>query len=295
MLKNYLVLSRIKILVSVTIILTICLQSYGAKKSEKGILLVAFGTSIPRAKKSYNNIDRVVKKSFPDTPVYWAYTSSFIRRKLAKKGIKTDSITEALNKMNKDGIKQVTAQSLHITNGSEYEEIIRESTPFNKKFKSINIGMPMLISATDLNAFSKALKSVIPTDREKTDAIVLMGHGNHHGIGDFTFIAATHELKKQDRNIFVGTVEGKPTFEEMLQSLKKSGAKKVYLIPLMVVAGDHAINDLAGPESDSWKTMLEKDDFKCIPVLKGLGENDKMVAIFIAHLKKAMNTKKKKK
>lgn len=265
-----------------------CSETQARPQSDKAILLVAFGTSIPRAKKAYENIDRLVKKEFKGVPVYWAYTSSFIRRKLAKQGSKTDSVTEALDKMKQKGIKQVAIQSLHIVNGSEYEEMIKAVEAFKNSFDKINIGMPMLISALDLKKISDALKSVIPAERNKNDAVVLMGHGNHHGIGDMAYIAASHELNRKDSKIFVGTVEGRPSFDEVRAALKKSGAKKAYLIPMMVVAGDHALNDLAGAEKDSWKNILEKDGIKCVPVLKGLGENDSMAAIFVGHLKKAM-------
>ncbi len=277
-----------KIILPALLGMCFCSESQAQLNSDKAILLVAFGTSVPRAKKSYENIDRVVKKEFKGVPVYWAYTSSFIRRKLAGQGIKTDSLSESLSKLKQKGVKEVAVQSLHITNGSEYEEIIKAVEPFKSSFKKINIGMPMLISALDLKKFSKALEKIIPAARTKDDAVVLMGHGNSHGIGDLVFIAAANELNKKDKKIFVGTVEGKPTFDEMHEALKKSGAKKAYLIAMMVVAGNHASNDLSGPGKDSWKSILEKDGIKCVPVLKGLGENDNIVAIFVDHLKKAM-------
>ena len=293
MLKKVLSASRKLLILPILFGICSCSKSQTHPKPDKGILFVAFGTSIPRAKKSYENIDRIAKKEFKGIPIYWAYTSSFIKKKLARQGIETDSITQALNKMNRDGIRQVTVQSLHINNGSEYEKIIKDVEAFKSSFDSINIGMPLLISSTDLEKFSKALDTVVPAERTKDDAIILMGHGNHNGIGDLTFMAVANELNKKDNKIFLGTVEGKPTFDEMHEALKNAGIEKAFLIPMMVVAGDHAINDLAGPEEDSWKTMLENDGIKCVPVLRGLGENDEMVAIFVDHLKKAMTNKPK--
>lgn len=251
--------------------------------SDKAILLVAFGTSVARAKKSYENIDRLVKKEFKTIPVYWAYTSSLIRRKLAGQGIKIDSLSESLSKLKKNGVKELVLQSLHITQGINYEEMIKTVETFKNRFNKIKIGGPMLTSIPDLKKFSKALEKMIPPERTKDDAVVLMGHGNHHGIGDQVFTAAANELNKKDKKIFVGTIKSKPNFEEMHKALKKSGTKKAFLMAMMLVAGDHVLKEL-----DSWKNILEKDGIKCVPVLKGLGESDNMVDIFVDHLKKAI-------
>ena len=264
---------------------------------KRGILLVAFGTSQPGAKKAYDNINKLIAKKFTKTPLRWAYTSQFIRKKLAKQGIKTYSVTEALENMKKENFTKVAVQSLHIANGSEYEEVLAAVERFQaspKAFKKITIGLPLLISANDINEFSKAITKAIPSKRTDKEGIVLMGHGNHHGIGDTTYIATESILNSQDPNIFVGTVEGKPNFDDMNQKLKKAGVKKVYLMPMMVVAGDHAVNDLAGDEDDSWKVLLTKQGVRCVPVLKGLGEYDSIVAIFANHLQTALNNLDKK-
>lgn len=262
-------------------------------KDEKlGILLVAFGTSQPGAKKAYDNINKIIAKKFTKTPLRWAYTSQFIRKKLAKQGVKTYSVTEALENMKKENFTKIAVQSLHIANGSEYEEVLAAVERFQsspRAFKKITIGLPLLISANDLNKFGKAIVETIPAERTDKEGIVLMGHGNHHGTGDTTFIATESVLNSLDPNIFLGTVEGKPNFDDMNKKLKKAKVKKVYLMPMMVVAGDHAVNDLAGDEDDSWKILLKKQGITSIPVLKGLGEYDSIVAIFANHLQTALN------
>ncbi|MCP3964874.1 MAG: sirohydrochlorin cobaltochelatase [Lentisphaerae bacterium] len=262
-------------------------------KRDTAILLVAFGTSVPQAEKAYKNIDRLVKKSFPGIPVKWAYTSSIIRRKLAGQGKKIDSVEEALRKLYKEGFKKVAVQSLHVTNGQEYQKIVDTAKEFTSPefgFKKIKVGDPMLLSYEDLKQFVDALYKTLPPERKPEDAVVLMGHGNEKGIGDLSYVAAAYEFNKTDKNIFVGTVEGAPSFDEMKAQLLTSKPKKAFLIPLMVVAGDHAINDMAGSEADSWKSILEKSNIKCVPFMHGLGENDQVMQIYIDHLKKVLES-----
>ena len=254
---------------------------------KKTILLTAHGSTTPDAKKSYINIDRIVKKEFKDIPVRWAYTSSFVRHKLAGKGIETDSISESLDKMKQDGVKEVVIQSLHIVRGSVYEEIIKAVTPFENAFEKISIGAPLLNSAGDLEKFSKALGTMIPSERTGNDAVVLAAHGSRRN-GYEMLAAAGYELNRKDNKIFVGAVSGQPAFGEVRRILKESEVKKAYLIPMMTAAGGHVRNDMAGSKEDSWKTMLESDGTECVPVMKGLGEDDNMAAIFVDHLKKAV-------
>ncbi|HJO95611.1 MAG TPA: sirohydrochlorin cobaltochelatase [Victivallales bacterium] len=296
MVKNYSLSFPAKLISIITAITTIGFCAEGSqipdnKIAKKGILLVAFGTSVKSGKKSFENIDRLTKEKFKNIPIRWAYTSSFIRKKLAKQGEITYSVREALNKMKTDGFTHVAVQSLHITNGSEFNDMVFETKHFtegNNAFQSLVIGEPLLISYKDLEKFINAVLTSMPNHRETNDAIVLMGHGNRHGIGDMTFTAARDELKKRDSNSFLATVEGYPDFNTMKKNLIASKIKKAYLIPMMIVCGDHAYNDMAGSDSDSWKSQLEQLNIQCIPVYKGLGENNKIVNIFLDHIQTAM-------
>ncbi|MCF6175831.1 MAG: sirohydrochlorin cobaltochelatase [Victivallaceae bacterium] len=260
--------------------------------SKQAILLVAFGTSQPGAKKAFENIEKVVSKRFSETTLRWAYTSAFIRKKLKKQGTVTYSVTEALEQLRQSGVTKVAVQSLHISLGAEFLEIITAVERFRCRpdtFEKITIGMPLLNSQTDIDKFYQALTKVIPAERKSTAGVVLLGHGNgHSGIGDMTYIATDYKLKQKDKNIYVGTVEGKPNFEDVKQRLIANKIKTIYMLPLMVVAGDHANNDMAGPEADSWKSLLTKQGIKCYPILKGLGENDAIAEIFADHLQAAL-------
>ncbi|GBC60399.1 sirohydrochlorin cobaltochelatase [Desulfonema ishimotonii] len=262
------------------------------KADEKGpgILLVTFGTSIPEAQVSFTNIEKKVKTAFPGVPVRWAYTSYIIRHKLAKQGRNIDSVEIALAKMMDEGYTQVAVQSLHMIPGAEFHDIQVNARLFGQMsggFDNIAIGYPMLSTAADLDRAVESFIRVIPAERKKDEAVVLMGHGTHHP-SDAFYSAMMYKFQKADPNIYVGTVEGHPTLDDVKEMLIKKGVKKAYLIPFMSVAGDHARNDMAGAEEDSWQSILTKAGIECVPVLKGLAEYDILADIWVDHLKTAM-------
>jgi len=261
---------------------------HGHKKTmKKGILLVAFGSSMPEAQVSFKNIDKRVKKTFPGVPVRWAYTSHIIRHKLAKEGKKLDSTEMALAKMMDEGFTHVAIQSLHTIAGEEYHGLVQSAHAFRQMsggFERILVGYPLLGKEDDLVKVTDVIIKNIPKDRKKKDAVVLMGHGTHHP-GNAFYAAMAYHFQQKDPNIFVGTVEGAPTIDDIKAMLLKKKIKKAYLIPFMSVAGDHARNDMAGDEDDSWKIILKKAGIKCVPVLKGTAEYDEIVDIWVAHLK----------
>ena len=278
-------------------VLTICFCSlalasgHGEKRPmKKGILLVAFGSSMPEAQVSFKNIDKKMKSAFPDVPIRWAYTSHIIRHKLAKEGKQLDSVEIALAKMMDEEFTHVAVQSLHTIGGEEYHGLVRNVHAFGQMsggFDRIIVGYPLLGNEDDLGRVVEAIIRHIPKEREKEDAVVLMGHGTPHP-GNAFYAAMMYHFQRNDPNIFVGTVEGAPTIDDIKEILTKKGIKKAYLIPFMSVAGDHARNDMAGDEDDSWKSILTKAEIKCVPVLKGTAEYDDIVAIWVDHLRVVM-------
>lgn len=257
---------------------------------KKGILLVAFGSSLPEAQVSFTNIEANVKKVFPDVPVHWAYTSSIIRKKLASQGKNLDSVEMALARMMDQGYTHVAVQSLHTIRGEEYDDLVTTVNAFAHMpggFSHLIMGNPLLTSQTDMEKVCKAVFANIPKDRNKNEAVVLMGHGTPHPSNAF-YAAMMFNLQRKDSNVFVGTVEGSPSIDEIVVMLKEKSIKKAWLVPFMSVAGDHARNDMAGDEDDSWKSILTKEKIACVPVLKGTAEYDNMVAIWVDHLKEAM-------
>ncbi|OEU70665.1 MAG: sirohydrochlorin cobaltochelatase [Desulfovibrio sp. S3730MH75] len=256
---------------------------------KKGILLIAFGSSMDEAQVSFDNLDAAVKKTFPDVPVRWSFSSAIIRKVLAEKGRNVDSPATALSKMMDDGFTHVAVQSLHTIPGEEYFGILETAKKFEgmpKGMSKVTVGTPLLYSDADMIRATKAVVANIPKDRKAKDAVVLMGHGTHHGANIY-YPGSQYYFSNIDPKIFVGTVEGSPTLDDVKNSLAKSKAKKVYLMPYMSVAGDHARNDMAGAEDDSWMSELTKAGYKCVPVLKGTAEFPQVVDIWVDHLKVA--------
>ena len=260
------------------------------REMKKGILLVAFGSSIPEAQVSFENIDNRVKKEFPNIPVFWAYTSSIIRNKLAKQGKTLDSEAMALAKMTDQGFTHVAVQSLHTIRGEEFDDLVQTLKAFEGLpggMEKIVTGAPLLSSQKDMEDVTTAILKNLPAGRKKGEAVVLMGHGTPHPSNVF-YTALMYHLQKKDPLVFMGTVEGSPTIDDLIPMLQEKKSKKVWLMPFMSVAGDHARNDLAGNEPDSWKSILEKQGFKTEAVLKGTAEYDNMIDIWVNHLKEAM-------
>ena len=259
---------------------------HGSKKSEKiGILLVAFGSSEASAQISFENIDKKVKASYPDISVRWAYTSHIIRTKLAKQGKHLDSPEVALAKMQDEKFTHVAVQSLHTIGGSEYHDLCVTVGAFKMMggFDKIILGYPLLATQEDMRQAADAILKNIPKERKADEAVVLMGHGTHHPANAF-YAALMFQLQLRDPNIFIGTVEGYPGVDLIKELLAKKNIKKAYLMPFMSVAGDHAKNDMAGDEDDSWKSVLTKAGIQCVPILKGTAEYDNFVAIWVKHL-----------
>jgi sirohydrochlorin cobaltochelatase len=259
---------------------------HGANKDKKiGILLVAFGSSEESAQVSFENIDQKVKTAYPDIPVRWAFTSHIIRKKLAKQGKMFDSPEVALAKMLDEGFTNVAVQSLHTIGGAEYSDLrkVVESFQIMGGFDSIILGYPLLSSQKDFKRTIDAIFAVIPKERKKDEAVLLMGHGTHHP-ANACYAALMFQLQLRDPKVYLGTVEGYPDLDTVLELMQKDGIKKAYLMPFMSVAGDHAKNDMAGDEDDSWKSILTKAGIECVPVMKGTAESDQFVDIWVDHL-----------
>jgi sirohydrochlorin cobaltochelatase len=284
------------VITCLTIVLTVSLAlpalagGHGHKAPKKvGILLVAFGSSLPRAQVSFENIDKKVKAAYPGIPVRWAYTSSIIRKKLAGQGKYLDSPEVALARMQDEGFTHVAVQSLHTIGGAEYHDLRRTVGAFKIMggFQSVILGYPLLATQEDMQRTVDAILETIPADRKASEAIVLMGHGTHHPSNAF-YAAMMFQLQLKDPNIFVGTVEGYPDVGLIKELLLKKKIKKAYLMPFMSVAGDHAINDMASDEDDSWKSILTQAGIECVPILKGTAEYDDFVAIWVDHVAVAL-------
>lgn len=261
-----------------------------AREIKKGILLVAFGTSEASAKVSFQHIEAKVKKAFPGVDVRWAYTSHIIRHKLAGQGDIILSPAQALAKMMDEGYTHVAVQSLHTIPGEEYHELAMTVNGFKTMpggFDRLILGFPLLGAQDTVAKAVDAIFATLPKARKANDAVVLMGHGTHHP-GNIYYSAMNWQLQQKDPNIIMGTVEGYPELGDVIAWLKERKTGKVWLMPFMSVAGDHAKNDMAGDEEDSWKSRLTKAGFSCQTVLKGTAEYDEFTDIWVEQLAKVV-------
>lgn len=258
---------------------------------DPAILLVTFGTSIPRAQEAFVTIEKQMKAAFPDTEIRWAYTSSMIRKKLAESGTHLDSPELALARLMEDGYSKVAVQSLHMIPGAEFHEVYVNAKLFEQMidgFDKVMVSYPLLSSNDAMDAVIREISAhIVPEERRADEAVLLMGHGTHHP-SDAIYPAMMYKAQRADDNMYVGSVADNPSIEEIREALVQKGVKKAYLIPLMTVAGDHAINDMAGDDEDSWKSILAEAGIESVPVLKGLAEFDSIVDIWVENLKGVM-------
>ncbi len=260
-------------------------------------ILVFFGTSMPEGKVALDALEKAYAKVGDEIIV--AYTSDIIRNKLAKQGVKILSVNAALNKAAESGYKNVRVQSFHVGAAEEFYQlqrmIVKNVTVHPDRFKSILLGYPLMSSGQDLYEVRDVLLEALPKERKKDEAIVLMGHGNHHGPGDIMLYALEKALQEKDKLVYVAAVEGSSTFDKVLTKLKENKVKTVWLQPFMVVAGDHARNDMAGPEADSWLSQLKAQGIEAKIHMLGLGQIKGIQDIFLRHTKQARDEMAKSK
>ena len=270
-------------------LLLLALPGLAQAASPSGILLVAFGTSMEEARASLDDVGKAYEKAYPDKPVIWAYTSDIIRKKLASEGKTVFSVREALDECVKRGIVDLRVQSLHVSPGEEYSMLERMLARYLAErpgiFQHLWLGHPLLESVQDLDEVIAAVSTSLPKSRTSRDAVVLMGHGNDRGPGDLTLACVAMTMNARDPLMFLASVEGGNSFDKVLPNLEKAGVKKVYLMPFMMVAGDHANNDLAGPEEDSWASMLKAKGMQVEAKLTGLGSIKGVQDVFLRHTK----------
>lgn len=277
--------SRFTVFMLLCCLLLVSSAFAAGEQEKKATLLVAFGTSKASAMPALKAIEAAYTQQ--GETVLWAYTSDIIRRKLAKEGKTVLSVNAALNKAAEMGISELRVQSLHVAPAEEYNQlermIVKNLTQHPGRFKKVLLGYPLLVSAQDLQEVVDAVLTALPKERKADEAVVLMGHGNDRGPGDL-ILAATHAaFHAKDSRVWLATVEGALSFDQVLPKLKAAGVKKVWLQPFMIVAGDHANNDLAGPEEDSWASRIKAAGMEPVPHLKGLGELAGIQQVFLRH------------
>jgi sirohydrochlorin cobaltochelatase len=265
------------------------LAAHGEKRAEKkAILIAAFGTTVPEAKKAFDHVESAVKQAFPGVEVRWGYTSRIVRNKLAKQGKMLDSPETALAKLMDEGFTHVAVLSLHTIPGEEFHDLMLNAHLFGQMtggFDKVLVAWPLLSSHEDHVRTAKAMLQHVPAGRKPQDAVLLMGHGSEKHPSDAIYAAMNQVFADLDPNVYVATVEGYPSIEDIIAKLEAKKIKKVYLIPFMAVAGDHALNDMAGSEPDSWKSQLTRKGITCEAVMKGTAEYPEILEVWLDHLK----------
>ncbi len=305
-----------------TSLLVLPLQAANHKKSQttqqNGIVLAMFGTTVEPALQSLLNIQKAVQKAYPETPVRMAFTSNIIRgiwqersadpeyRKLhpeiPEEILHIQGPLAAIAGLQDQGIDSIIVQSTHIAPAEEFLDLcsyveglvsIKTIKARHNPFQQLVVGRPALGTfgiahsyAEDVRQAARALAADAELARKEQAALVYMGHGNDHfpSGGPYLEFAARMRELYPDVLTLIGTVEGFPSLDDVLQELQEKGVKRVLLKPFMVVAGDHAMNDMAGPEEDSWLSVLKKEGFAVTPVTRGLGEDPAFVQIYVSHI-----------
>ena len=255
----------------------------------KAILVVSFGTSYPETRKrTIDAIEGDIAASFGGYKLYRAWTSKMIMAKLLKRdGIKINNVSEAMLLMAKDGITDVIIQPTHVINGIENDLMKEDALMHKGLFNSITFGNPLLTTEDDNERITAIIAESFSYLKPESEALVLMGHGTSH-YANAVYGALNFRFRDIGRpNIFLGTVESYPTLEALIRAVKETGAKKVYLAPFMVVAGDHANNDMAGDDENSWQVRFSEAGFEVECIIKGLGEYPQVRKMFVEHVKQA--------
>ena len=245
------------------------------------LLCVSFGTSVASAAESIDAVEQALRAAAPERSFARAYTSGVIRRILAERGQAVPGVEQALETLWKQGAEDVFIQPTHLVPGVEYEKLCREAEPWRSRFAALTVGRPLLSCTADLQHLQEAVSRACPPRDGETQ--VLFGHGTEHFSNVVYPALQTAFQLAGRRDVLVGTVEGWPAFSDVEAQLPPGGA--VHLLPLMLVAGDHALNDMAGADPDSWKSRLESRGCTVRCTLKGLGMLEDVREMYRAHLR----------
>ena len=278
---------------------------------ENELLVVSFGTSYNDSRvNDIKSIEDALQEAYPDWSVRRAFTAQIIINHIqARDGEKIDNMTQALERAVANGVKNLVVQPTHLMHGAEYDEMCAAIDEYRDQFESVSIAEPLLgevgSDATVINADKEAVAKAITAAaveasgfdsleaaKEAGAAFVFLGHGTAH-VAKVSYSQMSTQMQQLGyENVFIGTVEGEPeetACESVIEEVRAAGYTTVILRPLMVVAGDHANNDMAGSDDDSWKPMFEDAGFTVDCQIAGLGGIADIQALYIAHTQAAID------
>lgn len=256
------------------------------------LLVVSFGTSYNENRRlSIGAIEDKLEDSFGDKySVRRGFTSQIVIDHIySRDDVKIDNVTEALERAVNNDVKTLVIQPTHLMDGYEYNDLVDEVAQYADAFDKISIGAPLLTSDEDFQAVMEAITSETESYDDGETAICFMGHGTE-AKSNVVYEKLQTVLKDAGYdNYFIGTVEAEPTLDDVIAQVNAGSYKRVVLQPLMIVAGDHANNDMAGSEEDTWKTKFEAEGYEVVCLLKGLGEMPAIQDIFVQHAQAAID------
>ena len=268
-------------------------QAQATAQPKPAIVVTSFGTSYASSRHAtIGAIESDIREAFADYDVRRAFTSQIIIDHIEKDtGRHIDNFEEAMDKLVAEGVTEVVIQPTHLMDGFEYHDIAKSLEGYKDKFQKLALGDPLLVSGDDQKAVAKAIKAAMEEYESDDTAICLMGHGTE---AESNAIYATMQKVFADlgyKNYFVATVEATPTFDDVKKAAKEAGYTKAVLRPMMVVAGDHANNDMAD-ESDpeSFASIMKEAGFEVTSVIEGLGQIDAIDDIYVAHVQAAIDS-----
>lgn len=252
---------------------------------KNAILIVSFGTThLDTLEKNICAVERDIQAACPETPCFRAFTSRIVRRRLQEKyGMEIDSVAAAVQKIEKAGFTHVTVQPTLLLPGEEFD-LLRQDALNAAGDLRVSIGLPLLWEDGDIRAMAQVLKRAYPT--EEDTILLAMGHGTSHA-ADSVYFRLRKEMNALGMELC--TVEGSLDFHTAVQNLLNQPKRKVHLVPLLLVAGDHSKNDMAGDEPDSLKSLLTEAGFAVSCSLTGLGEIPEIRQAFITRTKREKN------
>lgn len=256
---------------------------------KRAVLGVSFGTSHRATReRTLDVMERELGEAYPEREFRRAYTSPTIRRILRERdGIAVDSVEESLKRLLADGYEDVLVQTTHVIPGFEYEGMRETVDGFRGQFSRICCGEPLLSSEEDYRSAARILGRAWADRRQEGTDIVLMGHGTEHA-ANAAYLRLQQALFAEGLPDFlVGTVEASPTLEHMMELAKDRSARRVVLAPFLVVAGEHAVHDMAGDQADSWKSRCLRAGYQVECVMRGLGEYPEIRAMYLEHARRA--------
>lgn len=259
---------------------------------ENELMVVSFGTSFNDSRRlTIGAIEEAMESAFPEYSVRRGFTSQIIIDHVKDRdGEIIDNVTEALDRAVDNGVKNLVIQPTHLMNGLEYADLEAEVATYADAFDQVAIGQPLLTSDEDFDAVVKAITDATAEYDDGETAICYMGHGTEAD-SNAVYQKMQDELTEAGfTNYFVGTVEATPSLDDVLAAVQAGEYKKVVLRPLMIVAGDHANNDMAGDEEDTWKTTFTDAGYEVECVVNGLGELPAIQELLVQHAQAAVDS-----